>query len=320
MEKLNPNNIPLTPPEQYKDWTCLVTPEAENTGKDFLIENYRDFIRTSNYGWISDKGLITAYIGKACHAGNSSVPKNRSHLIATENGAHRVNLSKDVYEGFLSWLLYRSPYSQYIYNRDDFEFCSRYGFLISGDTPQPILQNICITTRHFVEIGKSCFEAFNELVSKGIDEFVAYNFCFLTNISSYSEEKERKKYLVSGVYNHRAAACYNYPSLLNVYKGNLKNSSMVPFKEFSSTSGGSRLWKQDTSSWIQTARQQDKELDKLIREYRGESVENVEIYRPPNPFKVQKSTPASNQITLRETLDVLVPYYDRKLREDVTKK
>ena len=94
---------------------------------------------------------------------------------ATGETNHRDNMLF-----FLNWFLRDSHFGRFVLNRD--EVITDY-LVISADIPAPLLQNMCIITRHFYECGHESFAGFRKMVEEGTDGHIAYSLWFNTNLS-----------------------------------------------------------------------------------------------------------------------------------------
>lgn len=81
---------------------------------------------------------------------------------------------------FLNWFLKDSHFGRFVLNRD--EVITDY-VIISADIPAPLLQNMCIITRHFYECNHEAFAGFRKMVEGGTDGHITYSIWFNTNLS-----------------------------------------------------------------------------------------------------------------------------------------
>lgn len=256
---------------------------------------------------------------------------NYSNVIAFENGwsrntrepapALKVKDTKNLSWPFLSWFLYDSPYGEFILNRDNFEFCSTNGFIVSGTIPHALLQNIAIISRHFYEIHKDSFVRFNEMtLEKGVDPTIAYAFLFNSYYSYYGDSYLKHPF---GIYaGHRVTSAYRPQEFLNLFKGEWgslaeKRNSGV----WRSPSKAGSLFAADEAyyngfpSWARN----NKNFQEALKAYRKPDV-NLETYSPPNPFVRNPTLPrilGAGEFTFEECFDFVMPYVDDLIRKEL---
>jgi hypothetical protein len=313
---LFPNAIPIKPLEFDRSGILTHEPEVIAKAMDALRNEYPSFSNTSN--WLYSKDDWQTYerrTNQACHASLTSMEqKAYDTVIATENGLNRLVLKpkKDNYKPFLSWLLYDSPYGEFILNREDFDFCLDYGFVISGGLPQPLLMNICILSRHFYEIPVDSFKAFNKLTSDGIDPTVCYSM--LMNRYGVDDTGIWQSYG-----GHRAAPAYSPVVLKNIYNGVYgKDVERRTMKDIKSIYGASKLFDNNQYNAFTHWAQDDEDFRKALKESRGVP---VETYRPPNPFVKNLNADSAirpGQFTNKECVDFVIPYLDKLIRKEMS--
>lgn len=305
-----------------------VDEKCVEAGKDWLVKQGRYFSRVANFCGIGPKGGLEPLKGSACHYGIGGLTSR--HYVATENGWSRrlKNTQLDeqatdlsIMEPFLRWLLSDDCiYSKFIVNRDDFEFCRDHGFIVTGEAPFKLLQNLMILTRHFYEVNTKSFRKFNELLEKGVTPFLAYMTTFNVYNSCSLGARQTE---VNGNLGHRVHCLFGLDAFKAYKKGDVtpEDGFGKPYIEHASIHGGSVLFqdKSDTTYTEKGAllRKYDKEFNNLILESRGEKTK-VEGYRPPNPFEA-KRTPAYPDVnakwrmTYEELYNVFVPYIEEKV-------
>ena len=185
-----PNAIPVKPLDFDRSRIKAHTDEEIEFAVKVLKESYKEFKGTANWVYFrSPKDFSVKHEG-ACHA---ALPRTVDgvHLVAFENGYNRRRpgnkCSENQAASFLSWFLYYSPYGEFILNRDDFDTCFNYGFIVSSSIPQPIIMNLAIVSRHLYELYDQTFESFENLTSKGFDPTICYSFLCNTNFSTCSK-------------------------------------------------------------------------------------------------------------------------------------
>jgi hypothetical protein len=283
---------------------------------DALRNEYPSFSYTANWLYsTNDWKTYQRSIGRACHASLPHVDNEAyDTVIATENGYNRLVLGtlKDNYKPFLSWLLYDSPYGEFILNREDFDFCLDYGFVISGSLPQPLLMNICILSRHFYEVPVDSFKAFNKLTSDGIDPTICYSML----MNRYGTDNTDIWQSYGG---HRVAPAYSPSVLKNIYNGVYGDGvTLDSMKEVKSLYGASNLFYNDQYNAFTHWAQENKDFRKALKESRGGP---VETYRPPNPFVKNLNADSvirPGQFTNKECVDFVIPYLDKLIRKEMS--
>lgn len=313
---MNILDIPFTP--KYSD-------EELRAAKDFLITEKETFGGTANFAIITENGLAHGHKHQQCHRGISLAEKawgSRS-IVATENGTLRKKgRKKELTEGFLRWFTQESCYSRFLLEKD-LAFCRDHGFLISADVATPLLQNICIITRHFYEVSSWVFKKFDELISSGVPGDIAYPFCFNTGGSQVDNPNEAQ--IVTSKSGHRATPLFDLPAFKNFLRGDLgkaTNLSFIsPIEHYRSNTdyyGGTHLF---FDEFPETAYSYDvgkrnilyslvrssQEFRHGLAEYRGEGTSLA--YRPPNPF-APKVLGARNpeDLTYKELWEFALPW------------
>ena len=310
-----PNAIPTKPLEFDRSKIKEHSPEEIERAKAALKKEHQYFSSTAN--WLtSEDGFVNyePYRGRACHA---ALPRHDDrcfkNLIATENGWARAHISGASFiSPFLSWFLYDSPYGEFILNRDDFDFCFNYGFILSGSLPQPLLMNICIISRHFYELDQKTFTTFNSLTSKGFDPTLCYSMLF----NSYGSYTPTAAYMPYG--GHRAASSYSPVDLLNMYRGVYGCATTDTMTRVNSIYGASKLFCSEPDQSVLTWAKGNKEFLDALRGSRGQEKEG---YRPPNPFKLapprHQRVMQAHEFTNEEAVDFVIPYLDTYLRKEM---
>jgi hypothetical protein len=283
---------------------------------DALRNEYPSFSYTAN--WLYSKDDWKTYerkVAQACHAALTNMSdKAYDTVIATENGYNRLVLKpkKDNFKPFLSWFLYDSPYGEFILNREDFDFCLDYGFVISGSLPQPLLMNICIISRHFHEVPVASFKAFNELTEKGLDPTICYSML----MNRYYVDNTDIWQSYGG---HRVAPAYHPDVLKNIYNGVYgADVYLESMKTHKTIYHASKLFDNDQYDAFSHWAHGDKDFQRALKESRGEP---VETYRPPNPFANNPNADRvikPGQFTNKECVDFVIPYLDNLMRKEMS--
>lgn len=288
---------------------CQIFKKAVDDGETYSTANALPFNR---------KGEVETQFGRACHAFVGSTEAYFRYGIITENGARR-NLSieqKTVVEPFLKWFLYDSFLSPFIFNRDDYDYCRDYGFVVSGNVPQPLFQAIMIISRHFYECSLQAFKKFNELTEKqGVDPFLAYCLAFNTVWSAKSQVEGSNT--VTNKYNHRAFHSVSFEMLENYYNGKCATESLTKsYKSNPSTGNVSCLFNNEQKivrmgrhiGCEQFREPCNSRLTDALLTFRAErDGKEKEGYRPPNPFT--KSNNPSNLAERTMTYDEYFSFF-----------
>jgi hypothetical protein len=271
------------------------------------------------------------FTGRACHASMYLPNKDYRDVLVTENATARIKKSKALRRPFLSWLLYDSPYGFIILNRDDFEFCENYGFVLAGDAPTTYVQCVNILSRHFYECHERPFIEFNKLVERGIDGLIAYHLCFNSNISLLDTNQRIETIIFSGYSGHRIVDCVRPEILLNILNGNVINPLRGTYKEEPSINGSSCLFipdfdrgKVSDESWsLSLYRQVNKDFHNFLLEKEGKMLveKKVEVYKPPNPFVKKPLIEVSNEyrFTCEQAVTVVADWLQKYVEENVNR-
>lgn len=328
-----PSVIPLATPEALKNWSDEGTDieTAVKNGEKWLKDDYEMFSLTANFCYFGKNGTaieLDRYFGAACHFNNTHSGSSNRFYIATENGARRVKGDnyKTLQEPFLKWFLYGSPFSLFILNRDNFETCRDYGFVISGSAPTNFFHQACVMSRMFKEMRPEEFELFNTLtVEKGFDPTICALFLTCTCIQPFG--KHKNTLLFKGNSNGRHSVFYDVPSVedfTNLFLGKVKTPLKKPYHQgLSGVVGcGSSIYGPWKSAFLE--RETDRELDGLVIRFRKGEKDEKDVYRPPNPFKTKpQNTKIYSQrdydtrFTSEEFVEVVLPYFQRKIEENV---
>ena len=334
-----PNAIEVKPLKFDRD-TLVVHPEEEIAlAKQALIDNKPLCVGTAN--WFSSSNhwkSVFPYINKACHANLPYMSRERyKTVIALENGWDRntrfatgvynrkEDTGKNLSLPFLSWLLYNSPYGEFILNRDDFEFCANYGFIVSGELPHAVLMNLAILSRHFYECKYDCFVQFNDLtLEKGIDPTIAYAMCFNTYFSYYGESYLNKKF--QGYSGHRVTTTYDVPTFLNLFNGEYGKGESRKMYAVGKTGGASSLFKKssgDIYSGLTEWCMMNGEFKSALAKWRKPDAD-ISTYKPPNPFAPRDynnevAILQPGQFTFKEAYDFVAEYIDAFIRKELSK-
>jgi hypothetical protein len=312
---MNINDIPFEPRFSEKEMKAA---------KDFLIEEKPKFGMTANFAIVTEDGIAHHHRSQQCHRGISLAmdawgPRS---LVATENGTLRKSGRKqELTEGFLRWFVQESYYGRFIVEKD-LDFCRNYGFIISADIAAPLLQNICIITRHFYEVCSQAFSKFDELIASGVPGNVAYPFCFNTG---WSDGMNTEISVVQPKSGHRATPLFNLEAFRNFLSGDLGTLTKIEFalphehyRVNKAYTGGTKFF---FNNFADSPYQYDigkkhilynlvatsQEFRNGLAEYRGEG--SVVAYRPPNPFAPKapgKRNP--EDLTYRELWEYALPW------------
>jgi hypothetical protein len=339
-----PNAIKVKPLKFDRETLINHTQQEIDRAKEAFKLHKPNFSSTANWVVSSDSWQkadnVVAYVGRACHASFPSMgnkkffdsvicldngwDRNGKHLSATV--AAKDTGAKNLSSPFLSWFLYESPYGEFILNRDDFEFCRDYGFIVSGHLPHAVLMNMAIISRHFYEIHKDSFAMFNELtLNRGIDPTIAYSCIFNSYYSHYGEAYISNKYLnYSG---HRVSCCYTPTTLVNLFNG-VFGDVAVQKKMFLHcyTSGAKALFKIKETYEDNFARwaKHDKTFIAALNKWRKPDAD-LSTYKPPNPFAPrnpydeQLRILGHGEFTFKEAFDFAIPYLDDLVRKELNK-
>lgn len=310
--------------------------EKYQLAKDFLFNRRKDFVGTANYAILSKS--LREVIQGACHYGiqNGHYDKGLRVAVASEIAINRrensgLGFSKHpATETFLKYFLYDSPYSRFILNREDYDFCRDYGIILSANMNTKIMQNILIVSRHFREVKDDSFILFENFVNAGVNPDVAYAFSFNSGYGSSYNYNPIDTVLWS--LGHRATSVFDVDSFRNLVSHKVgkvflyenEDPSAPEFFYSKSTNylGGSSLFAENAQR-----RYLGEDLFhrypgyvRALKESRGEKV--VEGYRPPNPFAAQRNPLNLPEwyLTYKELHDVALPFLLGILEETTAEK
>jgi hypothetical protein len=248
-----------------------------------------------------------------------------SKPLALENGARRKRKRGHLRATlpFLTWFLYHSPYGEFILNRNDFKYCARYGFIVSGSLPQPILMNLAIISRHFYELSTTCFELFNKVtLEDGIDPTIAYSVIFNTYtlaLEGLNDKTSTLRYY--GYECHRVSFPYSPPALLNIFNGVYGRAPRLSMKNHKTVYGAKDLFKTNAeeinslTDWTKKSQ----EFQKSLELWRKAKKDNLKVYRPPNPFIMENQTARlkEGEFTNQEAIEFVLPWLDTYIRKQL---
>jgi hypothetical protein len=324
-----PNAIPVKPLNFDRSRIIKHSAKEIKEMADYFKEQRKSFSGTTNWVCWAGKDGFSLYKSQACHYRLPNMPKESySKLLGLENGAKRKGNKKSVTTTlpFLTWFLYHSPYGEFILNRNNFNFCANYGFIVSGSLPQPILMNLAIISRHFYELSTDCFELFNKTtLEDGIDPTIAYSVIFNTYtlaIEGLNDKTSTQKYY--GYTGHRVSEPYSPPVLLNIFNGVYGKASLLSMRTHKTIYGAADLFKthkggpHTLTDWTMKSQAFQKSLD-LWRKTRKDNL--LKVYRPPNPFIQQvyqkPQRLREGEFTNREAIEFVLPWLDAYIREQL---
>jgi len=323
-----PNAIPVKPLEFDRSGIIKHSDKAIRETANFLKKQREAFSHTANWVYWPKKTELSMYIGQACHFRLPMMPRGSySRPLGLENGAKRKGIKKHFTATlpFLSWFLYYSPYGEFILNRNDFKYCAKYGFIVSGSLPQPILMNLCIISRHFYEISTHAFELFNKVtLEDGIDPTIAYSVIFNTYtlaIEGLNNRNSTQRYY--GYAGHRVSEAYSPPILLNIFRGVYGKATLSSMKTHKTIYGASDLFKtgMDRLHRLTEWARESQEFQNSLALWREAKKGNVpKVYRPPNPFqRTDQTTPKlkDGEFTIQEAVEFVLPWLDSYIREQL---
>jgi hypothetical protein len=305
--------------------------------KDWLFKNRKSFTSNGNYAVFNQEGDVQEFLSAACHNGIQSPLQHRNRcIVATEigtlrntryqtnmssnYGGHKLDkeLTLDTADDFLHWMTQESWMSRFILNRDDPAFIREYGILISADMNVALMQNICITSRHFHECTPRAFFKFSELIKAGIPKEFAFNSCFCTSYSHYSYGDTQK---IQSICGHRALPLLTLQGLKNLIKGELStgystgyardyNDPRTHYRNFIRFEGGLNAFQDKPEASVTDNFLSEllkiEEFKKALREFRTGAKEEVFI---PNPFtRRTKEYVDENDISPKEFFELAIPY------------
>jgi hypothetical protein len=324
-----PNAIPVKPLNFDRSGIIKHSAKEIKEMADYFKEQRKSFSGTTNWTFWSKRTGFALYKNQVCHYRLPNMPKESySKLLGLENGARRKGNKKRVITTlpFLTWFLYHSPYGEFILNRNNFNFCANYGFIVSGSLPQPILMNLAIISRHFYELSTDCFELFNKAtLEDGIDPTIAYSVIFNTYtlaIEGLNDKTSTQRYY--GYTGHRVSEPYSPPVLLNIFNGVHGDVTLLSMRTNKTIYGASDLFKtrgrgpHTLTDWTMKSQEFQKSLD-LWRKTRKGNLSKV--YRPPNPFIQQRNLAAqqlrAGEFTNQEAIEFVLPWLDAYIREQL---
>lgn len=330
------NNIVAKRPTGYEEWETSVPAEVVERAKKALVDNYSEFRSTANFIGVGlDDQKVSVRTSQYCHAQMSSIGKSCRVVLATENATSRRvshyksdawlgskygKFTKELVRPFLKWFLYQSPYGFFILNRDDFEHCENYGFVLAGDVATTLVQSACIVSRHFQEVTPRAFEEFNKLVDRGIDGFVAYQICFNSVLSVFEKDCLLDKHVFGGYGSHRVSYPVVPEQMLNYYRGKVQNPYGETYQDSPTVSGSSRLFISEYTIatgavWmLQNYRKNNADFHNFLLEKEGK-MDKRQIYRPPNPFVKKTNEISEHVFTYEQAVTVVADY----IQEFITK-
>lgn len=336
-----PNAIKVKPLDFDRKTLVEHTKAEIAAAKDYLKTNKGSCTSTANWFTTTDKWQTGRfYTNKACHASLPYMQESEyKSVIAFDNGWKRnARPPSGQFEGlseekrknlslpFLSWFLYVSPYGEFILNRDDFEYCRDYGFIVSGEIPHAVLMNIAIISRHFYEIAQDCFIRFNKMtLEQGIDPTIAYSSLFCTYYSHYAEDYLKRKYIVYS--GHRVTNAYSPPVLINLFNGVYGDlaSSKKMYKQKTLYNAGTLFqlskvtYATNLAEWCRA----DRDFIAALKSWRNPN-KDISTYKPPNPFTPrnaveEQSILRAGEFTFEEGFDFVIPYIDALVRKELNK-
>lgn len=312
--------FPCQRPAALKDWVSSVSPKIVEKAVGLLKENQPSFCGAANFLGVGETDhWIT--VGRACHYDMGRGTSDTREVIATSNLTflrQGGGLSFEEARPFLQWFLYDSPYGFIILNRDDFESCEKYGFVIAGDAPTTLVQSACIISRHFYEAYKTSFVEFNKLVERGIDGFIAYQLCFNSNITNVSSQK-LSQLTFNGYGGHRVSECVTPELMLNYYRGNAVGGLGNNYKDNPSIYGSTKLFLGDAYPYnhgLSNYRKQSKAFHEFLLEKEGK-LDKSGVYRPPNPFVKTPFGLSEHKFTLEQAVTHVADYIQQYVKENL---
>lgn len=330
-----PNAIPVKPLEFDRSKIKAHKDKEIEFAVKILKESYSQFIGTANWVYFKSPKDYSLKREGACHA---ALPRtvDGKHLVAFENGYNRrkpqYKCSENQAASFLSWFLYYSPYGEFILNRDDFDTCFNYGFIVSSSIPQPIIMNLAIVSRHLYELYATTFESFENLTNKGFDPTICYSFLCNTNFSSSALAATAFALKVRSYSGHRVAGAYSTTTLKNIFNGyyGYKSLTTKNIYDVGSIYGACYLFTSQTDRvyseyFPEEEAGKDRAFVSALKEYRDNLNKNKEpeVYKPPNPFDPAPNRNfapvimAAGDFTGRELVDFVIPYIDNRIRKEL---
>ena len=307
------SQIPITPLPQEMDTD--VPQETIQAIQEVLKNNYSSFEAVANIVYYScDEYIAETHL--PCHAELARLDASQlGRAIGTENAAKRTHGGdyKALTGPFLRWFLWGSHYGPIILNRDDWDFCRDYGFVIATEVPAALFLNACIVSRHFRECSDASFERFNYLTEEvGIDPYLAYVYAFqCRNSNKTSEWKLDANY--QGYQGHRVSYSPNWRQALNWYTGSVQPHNLAaiePMREYKSIWGCSKhFFEAEADSFGGEPEVQD-----LLAAHRGKKIEK---YSPPNPFVATAREEGGDGFTYAEVEKIILPYYQQQIQKQL---
>jgi|GEM_PF-6679182 len=320
------------------------SPEVYEQAKQWLVDNQPKFGSTANFAVFASNGVVESRINQVCHRAISSSSLPDRCLVVSEVGVRRRPPAKAPFTGgppqdweldwrdaepFLRWWLYESYMGRFILNRDDIEFIKQYGIIVSADMPAPLLQNIMIVSRHFYEVYNESFRLFRQFTEKGLDPRIAYMMLFNTGFSLGNQIVEG---LATAYSNHRAHPMLGLDAMQNflddeigtrfraAHKKELTDPALL-YRTSLAYTGGVLFFAnkaEDAPQFVDGGYHhfvyglcRIEEFREALKAHRH-ARNNVEMYRPPNPFKRvvpgHLAPTAPDQVSYKELFEFVVPY------------
>lgn len=300
-------------------------PETLTKARKWLKQNHKDFRQTANFA-IFNKDSHKPLINQSCHKAISISDLPDRECVATEIGHKRNQKPDKIVEGVLRYFLYDSYASPFILNKDDFEECRDYGVVVSADIPAAFMQNILIMSRHFYECSNIAFIVFDDLTKQGIHPDVAFFSCFMTNISTFSIKVTYEQALINpmyGTYGHRTQS---FPKSLEEFslivnretgKGFEGELSRI-YRHDNNYKGGISLFShkkhtfRDLYSYTEIPFIEElMKVEEVNQKLKKARYIDPSLYKPPNPFNPRQSIIRENQISVKEFIEIIVPYINQ---------
>lgn len=264
--------------------------------------------------------LLQNFVNQNCHAHMATGGFLERDLIATDNGCLRVKEeaeAKDLYGRYLQWLTKESCFAPYFFFVDD-DFHLKNGFLISSDIPSPLVQNICLATRAFVECSPKGFELFNELYDRyGGD--VAFSVVMSSSLSLWEmwTGHFNRSYGLSGddvfVYNRYWHNVFPLPSTVETLKNFLSRNAphmVLDKKKYYRTEatiyGGAKYWG-EFEGGNKNLFHEFVTTNKDVADEIAGTRKNVKTEIVINPFVVRNRHDPPNQYRWSEVQSIILP-------------
>lgn len=316
-------------------FTPDVSPEAQEKVASCQESLTKGSTSVGNFYVIGRGGDVLDHRGGGCHKMISMTTVSNRELVVTEGtgwrraGAYYTSHSpqagktEEVVRPYAEYLCEVSPFSRFVLSGTD-ESLNK-GFVVSADVPAPWLQNIMISTRHFLEVSRESFVRFNDLVRGGLNQDLAYLLCFNTDLT-YLEKDRVLTSPVNSYSGHRVFGLLELDSARRFLGGELGRfgreiAEMETYRVDRSYTRG-RLTFDDkyrgispvngTDATLIDDLHQDEAFRDALSHHRKKG--QGEMYRPPNPFD-RKATkpPLLGQVTYKELFDFVVPYLHETL-------